>query len=451
MGQGLKTTIAAALAVLATALATTPAAGAEPGGAAGRDFAAGELLVRFQGGGETLVELPAGADVNAAAAALSSNGRIAYATPNYIAHTAAAGPPGFFPDDRGNGAAGGWQALQWNFLPCGSACAPGTAALPFQSAGGIDAPRAWAALRDAQRPGATGVRIAVVDTGIAYRDQKPKFVRSPDFSARQFTGGHDFIDDDRFPLDNTGHGTHVAGTIGEQTGNGKALTGLAYGAKLMPVRAFDGLGEGKARDIAQGLTWAVKHGARVINMSFEFGRGVQGCKQVPTVCRALRLANRRGVTVVAAAGNDASSVAAVPARLPGVIGVGASTEGGCLGNYSNHGAGVELIAPGGKGEGGTACASADRPIFQLTIAGSNPHVFGFPSDYAGTSMASAHVAGVAAMVIASGELGPRPSPARVLCQLTTTARRSGLGEAYDAARWGAGLLDAGAAVSGAAC
>lgn len=456
-------TLLAALAVLAAATlgsaaaVASPDAGAPAQGAAGSDpaYAPGELLVRFRGEDERRLELPAGVDVPAAAKALSANKQVAYATPDYLAHAAAAAPSGaagFIPNDRGTTAVnGGWQATQWNFLPCGNLCAANTTALAYQSKGGIDAPRAWATLRALGRPGAAGVKVAVLDSGIAYRNQKPRFSKSPDFSASQFVRGYDFVDKDKFPLDEDGHGTHVAGTIGEQTGNGKALTGLAYGAKLMPVRVLDDIGEGKASEIGRGLIYAVKHGARVINMSFEFGASVKSCKEVRSVCRGVRYAGRHGVTVIAAAGNDLDPVAAFPARIPGVIGVGASTEGGCLANYSDYGLDVDIVAPGGQGESATLCQSADRPILQLTIAGSDPHVFGLPSDYAGTSMSAAHVSGVAAMVIASGELGARPSPARVLCQLSGTARRDDLGETYDASRWGAGLLDAGRAVAGAVC
>ena len=102
------------------------------------------------------------------------------------------------------------------------------------------------------RPGAEGVTVAVLDTGIAYRDLGSKFVRSPDFAAGQFVKGYDFIDDDRLPLDENGHGTHVAGTIGEKTDNAIGLTGLAYRAKLMPVRVLDKHGRGQADRHRQG-------------------------------------------------------------------------------------------------------------------------------------------------------------------------------------------------------
>ena len=94
--------------------------------------------------------------------------------------------------------------------------------------------------------------VAVLDTGVAYRSHGD-YLRSPDFSARQFARGFDFVDRDPLPLDENGHGTHVAGTIGERTGNGIGLTGLAYRARLMPVRVLDREGRGDAASIAKGV------------------------------------------------------------------------------------------------------------------------------------------------------------------------------------------------------
>lgn len=451
------TVLAALLALLVAAAGPAAAtAGPDPdqlsAGEPGRDYAADQVIVRMRGGGERLLELPPGASVEAAAAALRANPRVAYAVPNYVAHAAAANGTSWVPNDPGAGAThGGWQAVQWNFLPCGSACAPGTQPLTFESKGGIDAPGAWAALRARGHAGGAGVKVAVLDTGVAYRNLRPKYAKSPDFARRQFLPGYDFVANDALALDEDGHGTHVAGTIAEQTGNAKGLTGLAYGAKLIPVRVLDQAGEGKARDIAKGIMFAVKHGAKVINMSFEFGGFVQSCKQVKGICRAVRYANRQGTAVVAADGNDTNALAAFPARIPGVIGVGATTEGGCLADYSNYGSGLDLVAPGGRGEGATPCRTADRPISQVTLLPPSLTTFGLPTDYAGTSMSASHVSALAAMVISSGVLGAHPSPLRVQCQLAATARRADLGEPYDVNRFGGGLIDAAAAVTAAAC
>lgn len=455
--------ILALLASLAALPAAGNAANAESTAAGlSPEFVDGELLVRFAGGGERLVELPVGVPVAEAVDSLAENDGVEYALPNYIARAAAAPAPSFVPNDPGAGSTpAGWQAQQWNFLPCGSGCetpvldpagkpVPPTP-LPFESRGGIDAPRAWAALRAAGRAGGAGIKVAVLDTGVAYRTMKPRFAKSPDFSPRQFLPGSDFVADDRLALDQDGHGTHIAGTIAEQTGNGRALTGLAYGARLIPVRVLNAAGEGDARDIAKGIRFAAARGAQIINMSFEFGSTVGSCREIRGICRAVRAATARGTLVVAATGNGGLGSVSYPARIPGVLGVGASTEGACAAGYSNRGPGLDLVAPGGRGESGGSCATQDRPIVQLTLLGSSLRSFGFPTAYMGTSMASAHASGVAALVLASGVIGADPSPSRIECQLAATARKSNLGEPYDPATFGAGLLDAGRAVSETAC
>ncbi len=280
---------------------------------------------------------------------------------------------------------------------------------------------------------------------------KPRFAKSPDFSPHQFLPGSDFVAPDRVPLDQDGHGTHIAGTIAEQTGNGRALTGLAYGAKLIPVRVLNAAGEGDAADIAKGIRFAAEHGARIINMSFEFGGAVSSCKQIRGICQAVRAATARGALVVAATGNGGLTSVSFPARIPGVLGVGATTEGACSADYSNRGPGLDIVAPGGRGESGGLCKTQDRPIAQLTLLGPSLKSFGFPTGYMGTSMASAHATGVAALVLASGVIGAHPKPSRIECQLAGTARKSNLGEPYDATIFGAGLLDAGRATTETAC
>ena len=114
----------------------------------------------------------------------------------------------------------------------------------------------------------------------------------------------------------------------------------------MPVRVLDSQGEGEASTIAEGVRYAVKHGARVINLSLEFSSNVTA-SDIPELIEALRYARRRGVLVVAAAGNEAHSAIAYPARAPDVVAVGATTEHGCLADYSNDGSGLTLVAPGG--------------------------------------------------------------------------------------------------------
>jgi serine protease len=314
----------------------------------------------------------------------------------------------------------------------------------------VQAPEAWANVAADGHPGGAGVTVAVLDTGIAYAN-RGRFRRSPDFGRYQFVRGYDFVARNQFPNDRNGHGTFVAATIAERTNNGFGLTGLAYGAKLMPVRVLDSEGEGEASTIAEGVRFAVRHGARVINLSLEFSPGVTA-SDIPELIEALRYAHRRGVLVVAAAGNEGHAAIAYPARAPYVVSVGATTEHGCLASYSNDGSGLTLVAPGGGADAnlpGDPNCPADptggRDIYQVTFAGSSPRRFGIPSGYEGTSMATPHVAATAALVIASGVLGARPSPAQVIARLRATAHK--LGGGGDERLYGAGLVDAAAATA----
>jgi len=460
--------LAAALSACAAAACFAgPSAAAEgghvgPPQGAGGGYVPGEVLVRFAGGGgERSVELPEGVGVEQAVGALESNPSVEYAAPNHIAHvsggaSASAGVGGrFVPNDQGTG--GGWQQLQWNFLPCGSLCGQTPAEPTLESPGGIDAPGAWQNLIEAKQPGGEGVTVAVVDTGVAYRDLGDEFRRSPDFGAKQFVPGHDFIEDDSIALDENGHGTHVAGTIGEQANNRRALTGLAYGAKIMPVRVLNAHGAGTAKNVGRGIRWAARHGADIINLSLEFcvsacnaNAQVRACEDVPGVCEAIDRAQQLGAIVIGSAGNEAADQVSFPGRH--AMAIGATTERGCLAEYANHGEGLDMVAPGGGSDGnvpGPQCApfTGGRTIFQLTLEKPRKNgflKFGYPN-YEGCSMASAHVAGAAALVWAQLRevLGRPPTPDEVETRLEVTARRAGI--LSNAPLYGAGLLDAAAA------
>ena len=351
--------------------------------------------------------------------------------PNFIAHASGS----WTPNDPGRTKArAGWQRLQWNFLP----------------SIGVNAPEAWANLIADHRPGGKGVTIAILDTGVAFRNWK-QFRKSPDFGRTRFVSPYDFVSHNRNPLDREGHGTFVAGTVAESTNNGYGLTGLAYGASIMPVRILDADGTGDAATISRGIRYAATHGAQVINLSLEFALDVTS-SDIPDIISAIRFAHSRGVIVVAAAGNEGVEQIAYPARAPAVISVGATTKDRCLADYSNGGARLDLVAPGG-GDDATLptdsnCHSGRTlpDISQITFFDpSNPRRFGYPSGWYGTSMSSPHVAAAAALVIASGVIGRHPSPDAVLKHLEQTAQT--LGGSKPNQSYGYGLLDAGAATS----
>ncbi|MCW3004717.1 MAG: family serine peptidase [Conexibacter sp.] len=423
-------TLAAALATIA-ALAAVPSAHAAT-------TAPGEVVVAYRApahaaGARSHTTPPAPKvlhvrDVAATIRRLKARPDVRYAVPNVIAHAAGA----FVPNDPGRGTtAGGWQNVQWNFA----------------GPAGVNAPDAWGHLIAAGHPGGAGVTVAVLDTGIAYRRFR-RTPQSPDLAGTRFVAGHDFIGDDAFANDRNGHGTHVASTIAEGTNNGIALTGLAYGARIMPVKVLDDAGEGDAAVIAEGVRWAAAHGAKIINLSLEFDLDI-GWREIPQLLDAIQAARSHGAIVVAASGNDSSTAAvAYPARNANVISVGSTTEHGCVSKFSNQGAGLDLVAPGGGPDApvadqGCLSGASGRNIAQLTLIGIHRTSFGIPRDYDGTSMAVPHVSATAALVVASGILGPNPSPDAVERRLETTARDLGV-PGHDR-RYGYGLVDAGAA------
>jgi serine protease len=229
------------------------------------------------------------------------------------------------------------------------------------------------------------------------------------------------------------------------------MTGLAYGATIIPVKVLNNSGDGDEDSIAAGLRFAADHGAQIINLSFEFGSSTTSASQIPKIAAAARYARRKGALVVAAAGNIAFDRIAFPAALRGVVSVGAVTEHGCLADYSNTGSALDVVAPGGGDDaaliGQPACRPQEtggRSILQLAFTRRN-HTFRYPTSYVGTSMAAAHVSATAALIIASGVLGSKPTPAAIERRLKATARD--LGAPGNDHQYGAGMIDAGAATT----
>jgi serine protease len=226
-----------------------------------------------------------------------------------------------------------------------------------------------------------GVTVAVIDTGIT---------KVRDLVETKFVKGYDFVNDKVEADDDNGHGTHVAGTIAQATNNGYGVAGIAYEAKLMPLKVLSDYGGGTVADIAEAIKFAADNGADVINMSLGGGGESQLMKD------AIDYAYNKGVVIVAAAGNENQNSVSYPARYPRVIGVSALGADGERAPYSNFGAGVDISAPGGSDSG---------KILQETIDPENNSVAVFRG-FQGTSMAAPHVAGVAALIKATAVENP---------------------------------------------
>jgi serine protease len=418
-------------AAAASALAAAPCANAA-------DYVRGQVLVAHDASASTsgsgaarVIRTRPDETVAAAVKRLRKQRGVRYAVPNYIAHAS-----GFVPNDPGIGADTDWQGLQWNFTG------------PF----GVNAPDAWGQAIAAGAPGGRGATVAVLDTGVAYENHG-RYRRDPDLYSGRFVKPYDFVDRDRHPNDENGHGTHVTGTIAQKTNNELGLTGLAYGVDIMPVRVLDAHGEGDAGAIARAIRYAARNGADVINMSLEFDSSITA-SQIPDIVSAIRFAHNKGVVVVGAAGNAAESAVAYPARTNYVISVGGTTEHGCEADYSNSGSGLDVVAPGGGDDAPLDDNPGDlqnchpdqrgRDIYQVTFT-RDVRTFGIPSNYEGTSMACPHVSAIAALIIATGVIGKHPTPQAVETRLKQTARD--LGPPGIDRRYGSGLVDAFAAIN----
>ncbi|CAN5859056.1 hypothetical protein BH20ACT7_BH20ACT7_18240 [soil metagenome] len=310
----------------------------------------------------------------------------------------------------------------------------------------VRAPQAWATSTGA------GQKIAIVDSGID-RDH-------PDLAAK-IVGGRTFIDCGASGCGNGDwesggakagagdpHGTHVAGTAAAITNNRKGIAGVAPKAKLLAVKVLGEEG-GSFEDIGYGIRWSVNNGADVINMSLGALPGAQALVitgQISDVQDAIRYANRKGVVVVAAAGNDFASICGTPAFDEGALCVTATDRLENRAAYSNFAVKPDLDVVAGPG--GAAFLSCEEDIIS-TVPGKaggfcTEHV-GTPGYdfFAGTSMASPHVAGVAALLTAQGR-----SHTEVVDVLKATARTPGVQtRGTYTPTYGYGIVDAKAAVA----
>jgi len=276
-----------------------------------------------------------------------------------------------------------------------------------------------------------GMVVAVIDTGVD--------AAHPDLRGRVLPG-KDLVDDDLDARDRNGHGTLVAGIVVAAVDNGVGVASVAPGVTVLPVRVLDEDGTGSSDDVADGIRWATEQGVDIVNLSLaQEADGLLGnLLRDPAVDDAIGDAAAAGALVVVAAGNDPDGGAnrtAYDATKPGVLVVGATTKGDRLAAYSNHGEGLDLVAPGGGSAtdpSDDACARSNGIVSTWW----NPETEG--SAYGagcGTSMSVGFVSGVGAMLMARG-FSNVEAAARIL-QTTDD-----LGPAGPDDRTGAGRLNA---------
>ncbi len=265
-----------------------------------------------------------------------------------------------------------------------------------------------------------GVVIAVIDTGVR--------ASGSDLASSRILQGKDFVNDDDNADDDHGHGTHIAGTIAQSTNNDRGVAGVAPAAKILPVKALDAVGAGTYSDVINSISWAVDKGADVINLS------LTGATYSQALCDAVADAANHSV-VVAASGNSGLSVQ-YPAACDGAIAVGAVRYDGQRTSYSNRGSALDLVAPGGDSSRDQNGDGYEDSVLQQTFA----DTWGYRW-FEGTSMAAAHVSGVAALILDVNEKANVPKTLR------DTARDLGAGGRDN--DYGHGLIDAAAAVNAA--
>lgn len=361
-------------------------------------------------GGFKSLKIPKGRTVLEMVSTYKGNPNVEYAEPNYIAQAL------MIPNDN-------YYHYQWHLddtLEGGN---------PYGGAngGGINIEPAW------DLSTGSGVVVAVIDTGVAYENYGGYYL-APDLARKSFVAGYDFINNDAHPNDDEGHGTHVTGTIAQSTNNHKGVAGVAFDATVMPVKVLDSNGMGTYAEVSDGIYYAADNGAQVINMS------LGGSSPSATLEDALAHAYEKGVTIVCASGNDGSSnFINYPAAYDDYcIAVGATRYDEWITWYSNAGASLDLVAPGGAvWADQNYDGYADGVLQQTFSSTTNDWIYWFAE---GTSMAAPHVSGVAALVMANGVTSP--DNVREALQSTAEDKWSTGWDPY----FGWGIVDAYAAV-----
>lgn len=239
--------------------------------------------------------------------------------------------------------------------------------------GNVQATEAWDLTT-----GSSNVVIAIVDSGIDSGH--------PEFSGRLLRG-YDFVEGDRTPQDGCGHGTHVAGIAAANSNNQRGIAGIDWQAKVLPVRVLGNNCLGSTETVARGIVWATDQGADIINLSL----GLAGPSRLLEY--ATYYAYDRGTAVFAAAGNTGGSFIYYPAAYPWVLAVGGVNASNARASFSNRGSALDLMAPGANVLSTTPRSGV---FYYQTVYGTHNEY----GELSGTSMATAHVSGAAALLLA---------------------------------------------------
>jgi len=295
----------------------------------------------------------------------------------------------------------------------------------------IGMPEAW------KMADGNGVIVAVLDTGVSHENDA-KFHILPDLEGITFVKPFNFVANNKHAGDDHGHGNHVTGTIAQVTNNGIGVAGVARNVKIMPLKVLSKGGSGSVAGIADAIKYAADNGAKVINMS------LGGPFPSKVLKNAVKYAHDKGVTVICAAGNESKNKVGYPAAYPGAVAISATQANEAITFYSNYGADIDLAAPGGNTTDDKGNRNnPDGGVLQNTITIGDPTKDGYYA-FMGTSMASPHAAGVAALVVGAGVT----DPATVEKILKDTARKP-TNQTYSKEKYGAGIIDAPAAVRAA--
>jgi len=303
--------------------------------------------------------------------------------------------------------------------------------------------------------GSSTVKIAVLDDGFAYRtapipsheqneviSSDGNYHQAPDLQGLNIAATYDFYHNDNYPDPSSPHGTHVLGTVAQTTNNSYGVAGIAPDVSIILVQVL-GPGGGSASQIADGVSFAIQNGAKVINMSL--GGPPGDSTGMDVLHLAIKNAYEQGVLIICAAGNDGVSELSYPAGYKECVAVGATDYFDSLTWYSQFGQGIEIVAPGGDLNADWNNDGYADGILQNTCyeSGGLPKVDSFAFFfYQGTSMASPHVTGVAALCLSQDPQLSNLDLRRILTGTTIDLGESGYDTVY-----GFGRLDAANAVT----